>query len=267
MDFALVAISWSVVSKLQMRSTREKVGLGVALSMGVVAGATSIVKAAILPTLAEGDITYTSASLHIWSIAEPSVTIMAASIPLLRVLFSHVRKMRTSANNTNTGSFATTTTTTTTRPGYGRSRSLGGSVKHATVGSIPVLAAKVVSSGGGGSSRPPYEYEMYGVPEEVETSDKSVMLDNLQEIARTMSTEERPDRDVERGERWSEIGDGTTLRSSTAGSGLWPQERKYTQYAHTGERLTTMPDHYVVEVSQFGPGSKKRLSELPGQAF
>lgn len=262
MDFALVGIAWSVVSQLQMRSTREKVGLGVALSMGVIAGATSIVKAAILPSLAGGDITYTSASLHIWSLAEPAVTIIAASIPLLRVVVAHVRKMRTSST---AGATIGTGTITATRPGYARSRSLGGSVKRATVASAAAVAAATRR----GSSGRPFEYEMHGVvgPEEVETSDKSVMLENLQDMGRTELADGRP-RDLEMGPaRWSEVGDGTTLRSSTTGSGLGSNEIKFTQYAHIGERLTMMPDQYEVEIAQHVHGSRKRLSELPGVAF
>lgn len=91
MDFALVGMAWSVVSRIKMRSKKEKFGVAMAMCLGGVAGVTSIVKAAILPTLGAGDITFVSASLHIWSIAEPSVTIIAASIPLLRVLLVHIR--------------------------------------------------------------------------------------------------------------------------------------------------------------------------------
>lgn len=246
MDFALVAIAWTVVFQLQMRSTREKVGLGVAMSMGVAAGITSLVKAAILPALAGGDITYATASLHIWSMAEPSVTIMAASIPLLRVLFSHVRRMRTAATGATARGAAK-------RVGYGRS--LGGSVKRTTVASIPAAPK--------GGSRP---YDMYGVVlPEISTSDKSFMLENAQEIGRIGKSDGRT-RDVERGDRWSEVGDGSTLRSSNVGSDREPQELKLTQYAHTGERLTIMADPYEVDNTQYAH-SWMRFSQMPGRAI
>lgn len=95
MDFALVGVAWYVVSGLHMRSWREKIGLGLAMSMGAAAGATSIVKAAVLPSLSGSDFTFTSPSLHVWSLAEPAVTIMAASMPLLRVLCLRVTQART----------------------------------------------------------------------------------------------------------------------------------------------------------------------------
>lgn len=77
------------------------------MSMGVFAGATSIVKAVILLDLSTGDISYTSATLHMWSFAEPSVTIIAASIPLLRILVTHVKHMtiRTGATKLDQSTF------------------------------------------------------------------------------------------------------------------------------------------------------------------
>lgn len=100
MDFALVGMAWGVVSRLRVRPRREKLGVGLAMSMGIIAGVTSIIKATIFPTIAKGDVTYTSASLHIWSIAEPSMTIIAASIPLLRILFTHARHLTTQKSGT-----------------------------------------------------------------------------------------------------------------------------------------------------------------------
>lgn len=103
MDFALVGMAWIVVSRLQMRKRREKFGVGLAMSMGIVAGVTSIVKAVIFPTLSNGDVTFTSASLHIWSMVEPSVTIIATSIPMLRVLFTHVKHLATQNSSARVG--------------------------------------------------------------------------------------------------------------------------------------------------------------------
>ncbi|KAJ4423746.1 hypothetical protein N0V82_001633 [Gnomoniopsis sp. IMI 355080] len=140
MDFALVGMAWIVVSRLQMRSRREKFGVGLAMSMGIIAGATSIVKAVIFPTLSEGDITFTSASLHIWSMVEPSVTIIATSIPLLRVIFTQVRRMTTQNVSTQNGG---------TQVGNGAyRRSMAASAKRGRKGSGSLSLVTVNTSSG-----------------------------------------------------------------------------------------------------------------------
>lgn len=183
MDFALVGMAWSVLGQLKMRTTRERVGLGIAMSMGVLAGITSIVKAAILPSLAGGDISFAAASLHIWSIAEPSVTIMAASIPLLRVLFAEVKQMRSTRLKT----FNTTTTTATDKGGTRSTRSFVS--KSGTAFSIPSSRKSKVETG-------QMEFARSGPNDE---SDTGVLLSNPQEIASTRTTI-REVRDLEMGD-------------------------------------------------------------------
>ncbi|KAI1486420.1 hypothetical protein F5X96DRAFT_234564 [Biscogniauxia mediterranea] len=85
MDFVLAFLPWSVISKLQMK-TSEKIGVSVALSMGVFAGATAIVRCTKLRVLTGHDITHNVFDLAIWSVAEIATTIMAATIPVLRAL-------------------------------------------------------------------------------------------------------------------------------------------------------------------------------------
>jgi hypothetical protein len=58
------------------------------------AGATAIVKTIEIPTMANGDFTYDGVKLVIWGTAEVTTSIMAASIPVLRVV---VREIRTTA--------------------------------------------------------------------------------------------------------------------------------------------------------------------------
>jgi len=86
MDFVLALLPWKVIWKLQMKR-KEKVGVAVAMSMGIFAGVTAIVKTTEIPTLDSPDFSYVAAPLVLWSAAESAVTIMAASIPVLRTIF------------------------------------------------------------------------------------------------------------------------------------------------------------------------------------
>ncbi|KAK3381200.1 hypothetical protein B0H63DRAFT_396245 [Podospora didyma] len=86
MDFILAFLPWPLVWGLQMRK-QEKLGVALAMSLGVFAGITAIMKCIAIPTLAHGDFTYDGAELVIWGDAEVATTIMATSIPVLRVLF------------------------------------------------------------------------------------------------------------------------------------------------------------------------------------
>ncbi|KAK1751095.1 hypothetical protein QBC47DRAFT_308354 [Echria macrotheca] len=92
MDFALALLPWKLLMGLRMRR-KEKVGAAIAMSMGVMAGIAAIVKTVYLPTLYGNDI-YDSVQLFIWDTVEASVTIVAASIPTLRVLIRDAKKNR-----------------------------------------------------------------------------------------------------------------------------------------------------------------------------
>ncbi|KAK4159550.1 hypothetical protein QBC43DRAFT_373786 [Cladorrhinum sp. PSN259] len=87
-DFVLAMMPWLIIGKLSIR-TREKVGIGIAMSLGVAAGVMALLKTLHLTNLATGD-SYDAAVLNIWDSAEISVTIIAASIPPLRVLLKTV---------------------------------------------------------------------------------------------------------------------------------------------------------------------------------
>ncbi|KAJ0143629.1 hypothetical protein CTA2_1251 [Colletotrichum tanaceti] len=89
MDIMLALLPWKLIWGLQMK-TQEKIGVGIAMSMGLLAGATAIVKCTAIPTLLSGDFTYDGSDLVIWGTCESGVTIMAASIPVLRVLVRDV---------------------------------------------------------------------------------------------------------------------------------------------------------------------------------
>ncbi|KAK4214239.1 hypothetical protein QBC37DRAFT_462362 [Rhypophila decipiens] len=86
MDLVLSMLPWALIWNLRM-SKREKWGIGIAMSMGIFASATSFVKGASILALSSKNFTYDACPLLVWSAAEVSVTMMATSIPVLRVLF------------------------------------------------------------------------------------------------------------------------------------------------------------------------------------
>lgn len=111
-DIMLAMMPWPLIWGLQMKK-KEKLGIALAMSLGVFAGITAIMKTVAIPGMVKGDFTCESfvipqflihvrlltpnlnaddgAQLVIWGNAEVSTTIMAASIPVLRVLFMHAK--------------------------------------------------------------------------------------------------------------------------------------------------------------------------------
>ncbi|KAK4150474.1 hypothetical protein C8A00DRAFT_46134 [Chaetomidium leptoderma] len=64
---------------------KEKIGVGVAMSMGVFAGITGLVNVSRIPNMLSKDFA-DGVDLWLWGNAEATVTIIAASIPMLRVM-------------------------------------------------------------------------------------------------------------------------------------------------------------------------------------
>ncbi|KAI1409017.1 hypothetical protein F5Y13DRAFT_171333 [Hypoxylon sp. FL1857] len=91
MDFVLALLPWPLIWHLKMK-TKEKIGVAVAMSMGICAGATAIVKCYYLGKPHGEDFFYEGGKLVIWGSAEVATTIMAASIPVLRVLIRDFRE-------------------------------------------------------------------------------------------------------------------------------------------------------------------------------
>ncbi|CAP67696.1 uncharacterized protein PODANS_1_15860 [Podospora anserina S mat+] len=89
-DFALALLPWRLLLRYNMYN-REKIGVAIAMSMGIFAGITCIVKLTTVKVLEEGDFSYNSLPLVLWGFIEPACTIMAASIPMLRHLFKNFR--------------------------------------------------------------------------------------------------------------------------------------------------------------------------------
>ncbi|KAI1419106.1 hypothetical protein F5Y12DRAFT_779631 [Xylaria sp. FL1777] len=83
-DFALVVVPWRILSRLQLRRV-EKLGASFAMSLGVLSGVVTIVKAAYTTQIRDPDFTYSSTALAIWNMVEPASVIIATSLPNLRV--------------------------------------------------------------------------------------------------------------------------------------------------------------------------------------
>ncbi|KAK3373011.1 hypothetical protein B0T24DRAFT_527533 [Lasiosphaeria ovina] len=119
MDFILAIFPTVLIWHLQM-GTREKVGVVVAMSLGVFAGITAIVKSYFITgTARSSDFTFSSADLLIWSASETAVTIMAASIPFLRLIAKEVSgktQQRSAARHTKNLTAATATATARPKP-------------------------------------------------------------------------------------------------------------------------------------------------------
>ncbi len=114
MDVLLSLCPWFIIRELLL-SVREKVGLVVAMSLGALTGIVVILRAFILWLLRDEDQYRTSNSslslqgsvrransqvvafafLIISVILEPSITIIAQAIPMLRVMFAKAKMVRT----------------------------------------------------------------------------------------------------------------------------------------------------------------------------
>ncbi|OIW31929.1 hypothetical protein CONLIGDRAFT_572094 [Coniochaeta ligniaria NRRL 30616] len=90
MDLVLAILPWNIIMSLQMK-TKEKIGVALAMSMGVFAAASAFIKCSAMPELASQDFSHDGIPLVIWGIAEAAVTIMAASVPMLRILVKTVK--------------------------------------------------------------------------------------------------------------------------------------------------------------------------------
>jgi len=84
MDFTLALLPWTIVWNLRMRRT-DKIGVAIAMSMGIFAGITGVIKTAKFPAMLSHDFA-DAVDLWLWGNAETAVTIVAASIPMLRAL-------------------------------------------------------------------------------------------------------------------------------------------------------------------------------------
>ncbi|KAB5585551.1 hypothetical protein GE09DRAFT_29757 [Coniochaeta sp. 2T2.1] len=91
MDICLAILPWTIIRRLSL-NRKERLGVLIAMSMGVFAGLTSIAKTATLGAIANPDVIATLA-LMILATAEISLSIIAASIPSLRVLVRNTMRV------------------------------------------------------------------------------------------------------------------------------------------------------------------------------
>lgn len=87
MDFVLAALPWHVIMFLRIKR-KEKITIACGLSLGVLAGACSVVRTVELKTLSSMDnYVYDTAPMLLWSSSEVCLTIICACIPTLRPLY------------------------------------------------------------------------------------------------------------------------------------------------------------------------------------
>ncbi|KAB5513406.1 hypothetical protein GE09DRAFT_1013960, partial [Coniochaeta sp. 2T2.1] len=89
MDFLLALLPWKLLYGMRMRK-REKFGIAVAMSMGFFVGIIAIIKTVKIPKQQASDL-YKSVDLVLWDITEISITIVAACVPVLRVMIRDIR--------------------------------------------------------------------------------------------------------------------------------------------------------------------------------
>lgn len=90
MDFVLAALPWTFIYGINLRR-KEKIGILIAMSMGVFAGGCAVAKCVKLPALGAGD-SFNEVELFIWDITESCVCVIAACIPTLRALLKEVKQ-------------------------------------------------------------------------------------------------------------------------------------------------------------------------------
>ncbi|KAK4156797.1 putative integral membrane protein [Chaetomidium leptoderma] len=142
-DFSLALLPWRLLLRFNMYN-REKIGVAIAMSMGIFAGISCIVKMTTIPILRDGDFSYNSLPLVLWGFIEPSLTIIAASLPMMRHLFKSFRHDDDddNNNNNNNGDPHSNNTTTIT--------STSAAAAAATLSSSSNTTTTTTSIGGGG---------------------------------------------------------------------------------------------------------------------
>ncbi|KAF3352504.1 hypothetical protein VdG1_08955 [Verticillium dahliae VDG1] len=90
MDIVLALLPWQVLWGLQL-NLKEKLGVGIAMSLGIFAGVIAFVKCSVLPSVGGPNFNYDGSLVIIWVEVENVIAIVAASIPVLRVFFKDLK--------------------------------------------------------------------------------------------------------------------------------------------------------------------------------
>ncbi|KAJ5703006.1 hypothetical protein N7488_010554 [Penicillium malachiteum] len=124
MDFVLALLPWVVLWGLEMKK-REKFGIALAMSMGIVASVAAFIKTSKLVNVSQvQDFTWFCSSITIWAAAETGLTIIAASIPSLRILFVRIRSSYDHTDEPSTGTYGGETITMNGRGDDGSAKSI-----------------------------------------------------------------------------------------------------------------------------------------------
>ncbi|KAK8061940.1 hypothetical protein PG994_008306 [Apiospora phragmitis] len=103
MDLVLTAFPSVVIWGLQMK-IRDKIGIILSMSLGLVAGVVGLYKTSTIPYVSRSaDFAYGTSIVLIWLVAEVSATIIAASIPFYRPFFRRNKSSGNSAGGGNSG--------------------------------------------------------------------------------------------------------------------------------------------------------------------
>ncbi|KAK4220525.1 hypothetical protein QBC38DRAFT_462521 [Podospora fimiseda] len=89
-DFILALIPWKFLWGLTLKK-KEKWGILIAMSMGVVAGTVALIKVTKLAALSSASDPFDAMELLNWDVIEATVTIMASCIPALRVFLRDIK--------------------------------------------------------------------------------------------------------------------------------------------------------------------------------
>ncbi|KAK4192345.1 hypothetical protein QBC35DRAFT_374073 [Podospora australis] len=134
-DIVLALVPWKIIWTLTMNK-KEKFGVLVAMSMGVFAGVTSIIKITQLPSISNSTFTESTTQLMILASAEGAISIIAASIPILRALLRDTRPPPGPAQFYHNMDFGSMYTGTENTQGTGRSSTVISSAgNHSRAGS------------------------------------------------------------------------------------------------------------------------------------
>ncbi|KAI0815922.1 hypothetical protein GGR55DRAFT_630969 [Xylaria sp. FL0064] len=176
-DFIFALVPWFLVKNLNMKKA-EKLGVAIAMSFGALAGITAVIRTVFLPTLAEGASFSTKATtLVIWFVAEPSTTIIAASIPVLRAL---IKEIHTSGAKYFSGEkYASGRVDVSGAKGTARSNTKGNSRK----GESAFHTSRVVTTVTGRGTKCPYD--VHG-----DTGSAKSILEATTEPGKIMQTQE-----------------------------------------------------------------------------